>query len=113
VAVGLGLVLTLVPVWPRPFSLSEAVIYDPNVDCTGIAPGPSSTVVFHWSAPANTTFAVVSCSGNGVPYTASGTHGSGEFLAAAGVYQFGAECGPLSCVGANVSGTYTSPILPV
>ena len=116
IAVATFLVLVLVPV-PQHFTMHGAAIYDPNTSC---AVGYSNTidttigtsVNFHWSAPSSITFFAVKCSSTyDVPYVGNGTSGSGTFISDGGVYQFGASCPEGSCVAADVSGSYTGPIL--
>lgn len=104
-------VLVLVPV-PQHFSISNAAIYDPNLACTGIDTTEGTTITFHWTAARFTYFFVVSCSANEEVYSASGTTGSGSLVSAGGVYQFGGSCpSQVFCVPADVSGTYTGPLI--
>ncbi|HTT44793.1 MAG TPA: hypothetical protein VMH38_02095 [Thermoplasmata archaeon] len=113
IVVGAFLVLILVPV-PQHFAMTGAAIYDPNTSCTGIDTTKGTTISFHWSAPSFTYFFVVSCSANEEAYSANGTSGSGSLVSLGGVYQFGGSCPNESfCVPANVSGTYTGPLLPL
>jgi hypothetical protein len=106
------LLLFVLPVQQH-FSFTNAAIYDPNTTCSpGVATTRGTTVSFHWSAPSPITFFVVHCSGSyDVPYSGNGTSGSGSFVSSGGVYQFGASCPEGPCVGANVSGRYTGPLL--
>ncbi len=100
-----------VPV-PQHFSLHEAAIYDLATTCTGIDTTGGTTVSFRWSAPSPVYFFVVSCSANQVAYQANGTQGLGAFASLGGVYEFGASCpGSTPCVPADVSGSYTGPLL--
>ena len=111
IVVATFLVLVLVPV-PQHFTMNGAAIYDPNTTCTGIYATQGTTVNFHWSAPSPITFFVVGCSINQVVYEGNGTSGSGAFVSTGSVYQFGAGCpGPVPCVPADVSGSFTSPLL--
>jgi hypothetical protein len=110
--------LVLVPV-PQHFTMHGAAIYDPNTSC---AVGYSNTidttigtsVNFHWSAPSWITFFAVKCNSiYDVPYVGNGSSGSGTFISEGGVYQFGASCPEGACVAADVSGSYTGPVLPL
>lgn len=112
IAVAAFLVLALVPI-PHAFSIQGAVIPD-LYTCTGLGPTQGTTVNFHWSAGGWTYFYVVGCSANQVVYQANGTQGSGAFVATGGTYDFGSGCpGPGPCYPADVSGTYTGPLLPL
>ncbi len=105
------LALMLVPV-PQQFSLRGAAIYDLQLSCPGVDTARGATVSFHWSAASSTNFFVVSCSLNQVVYTGNGSQGSGSFVSAGGVYEFGSGCpGPGPCYPADVSGRYTEPLL--
>jgi hypothetical protein len=113
IAVAVFLLLVLVPV-PQHFTMMNAAIYDPNTSCTGIDTTKGTTISFRWSAPSFTYFFVVSCSANEEVYSANGTSGSGSLVSVGGVYQFGGSCPNESfCVPADVSGTYTGPLLPL
>jgi hypothetical protein len=105
--------LVVVPV-PQAFTMHDAAIYDLETDCPGIYTSPGTVVSFHWSAGSFTYFFVVSCSANDEVYYANGTSGSGSFISSGGIYEFGGSCpSSLFCVPANVSGTYTGPIIPL
>lgn len=110
VAVGTLLVLTIVP-FPQSFSFGDAYIPDPNPGCSGIVTSKGTTVTFSWNAPSPVDFFVVSCGGHGDPYYAFGTVGSGSFVSAGGAYEFGASCPKGPCVGANVTGHFSGPLL--
>ncbi|MGA8424779.1 MAG: hypothetical protein WB778_06615 [Thermoplasmata archaeon] len=111
VAVATFLVLVLVPV-PQHFSMRGAAIYDLQMTCSGIYATQGTTVSFHWSAPSSIYFFVVSCPANQGVYEGNGTIGSGSFVSTGSVYEFGASCpGSTPCVPADVSGSYTSPLL--
>lgn len=101
--------LFTVPVY-HPFNLREAAIYDFN-PCAGIDPTKGTLVRFVWSAPSHVFFVVVDCKANSVIYSAKGTSGSDSFVAQGGTYEFGATCPVGPCVEANVSGTYSGPLL--
>ena len=101
--------LFTVPVY-HPFNLREAAIYDLSA-CAGIDPMKGTTVRFSWSAPSHVFFVVVDCKANSIVYSANGTSGSDSFVAQGGTYEFGATCPVGPCVEANVSGTYTGPLL--
>ncbi len=106
--------LALVPV-PQHFALRNAAIYDGDPSgsaCPGIDTTQGTVVSFHWNSGAFTYFFVVGCGGQPNPYDANGTSGSGSFVSAGGMYEFGGSC-PSSrfCVPANVSGSYTGPLL--
>ena len=106
-------VAILVPI-PQSFSMHEAAIYDLEMGCPGIYTTQGTTVTFHWSAASSTGFAVVSCSANQVVYEGNGTVGSGSFVSVGGVYEFGSTCpGPEPCYPADVTGSFTSPLLPL
>jgi len=106
-------VAILVPV-PQTFSMHGVAIYDLEMDCPGIYTTQGTTVTFHWSAASSTGFAVVSCSANQVVYEGNGTTGSGSFVSVGGVYEFGSTCpGPEPCYPADVTGSFTSPLLPL
>lgn len=110
--------LILVPV-PQHFVIQGAAIYDPNTSCALGFPNTIDTtsgtsVNFHWSAASSITFFAVKCySIYDVPYIGNGTGGSGTFVSQGGVYQFGASCPEGPCVAADVSGSYTGPVLPL
>jgi hypothetical protein len=111
IAVAVFLVLVLVPVRQN-FSMHGVAIYDLQTTCPGIYATQGTTVNFQWSAPSHVWFAVVDCAENQVVYEANGTSGSGTFVSTGSVYEFGATCpGSIPCVPADVSGTYTGPIL--
>jgi len=111
IAVATLLVLVLVPV-PQHFTMDGAAIYDLQTTCPGIPTTQGTSVTFHWSASGFTYFASVRCSENQVVYQANGTSGSGTFVSAGGVYEFGSLCpGPLPCYPATVTGSYTGPLL--
>jgi hypothetical protein len=113
VAVATLLALVLVPV-PQHFSMHGVAIYDLQTACTGIDASQGTTVYFHWSAAGWTDFFVLSCSANQVVFAGNGTQGSGTFVSTGGVYEFGSACpGPEPCYPADVSGTYTGPLLPL
>jgi hypothetical protein len=112
VAAGTVLVLALVPV-PQQFSFRGAAIYDLQTSCAGVDTTRGTTVSFHWSTPSPTYFFVVSCSANDVAYEGNGTQGTGSFVSVGGVYEFGASCPEGPCVAADVSGSYTGPLLPL
>ena len=100
-----------VPV-PQHFSMHGAAIYDLETTCTGIDTTGGTTVSFHWSALSPIYFFVVSCSANQVAYQANGTQGLGAFVSSGGVYELGASRpGLIPCVPADVSGSYTGPLL--
>jgi hypothetical protein len=112
--------LLLAPV-PQPFAMHGTAIYDPNSACIGFPPSldcseldtTQGTVLdFHWSASSSTAFFVVSLKTNQVAYAGSGTSGSGALTSVGGFYQFGAACPEGPCIPADVSGTYTGPIIP-
>ena len=110
-AIATLLVLVLVPV-PQHFSMSGAAIYDPNISCTGIDTTKGTGISFHWSAASFTYFFIVSCSANEEVYAANGTSGSGSLVSLGGIYQFGGSCTNQNfCVPADVSGTFTGPLL--
>jgi hypothetical protein len=116
-AVAVIIFSALVPV-PHNFTMHGAAIFDPNTSCSVDRPNTIDTtggtnVDFHWSAPSPTIFFVVSCSANQVAYTGNGTNGSGAFVSAGGVYQFGSSCPEGPCIEADVSGSFTGPILPL
>jgi hypothetical protein len=105
------LALMLVPV-SQQFSLRGVAIYDLQFSCPGIDTTRGTTVYFHWSAASPTSFFVVSCSLNQVVYSGNGSQGWGSFVSAGGVYEFGSGCpGPGPCYPADVSGSYTEPLL--
>ena len=104
------LLLFIVP-FPQSFVLHDAAIYDPNFACSGIDTTRGTTVSCAWSAPSPIYFWVVSCAENGPVYSENGTGGSGSFVSVGGFYEFGASCPEGPCVSANVSGTFTGPIL--
>jgi hypothetical protein len=106
------LFVALVPV-PQGFSMVGVTIPDLTRACPGIDTTAGTTVGFHWSAPSPIYFFVVSCSANTVTYHSNGTQGSGTFVSIGGVYEFGAGCGEGQCVGADVSGSFTGPLLPL
>lgn len=97
--------------FPHTFSMSNVAIYDLDPDCTGISTLAGTSVSFVWHAPSFTGFAVVSCSTNQVPYEGGGTNGSGTFVSAGGVYEFGSLCPEGPCAPADVVGTYTGAAL--
>jgi len=109
-AIAVFLFLVLVPV-PQHFTMHGAAIYDPNWSCTGIDTTKGTTVSFSWSAPSPIVFFVVSCTANDVAFEGNGTSGSGSFVSVGGVYQFGASCPEGPCVAADVSGSFTGPLL--
>lgn len=110
IVVATVLVLTLVPI-PQTFSMHNAVIPD-LYSCTGLRPTQGTTVNFHWSTAGFTDFYVVSCSVNEAVYQANGTQGTGSFVSDGGMYDFGSGCpGPGSCYPAEVTGSYTGPLL--
>ncbi|HTS32781.1 MAG TPA: hypothetical protein VMI55_02440 [Thermoplasmata archaeon] len=112
VAVATLVALVVVPV-PQGFTMHDAAIYDLETDCPGIYTSPGTVVSFHWSAGSFTYFFVVGCPANEEVYDANGTSGSGSFISSGGIYEFGGSCpSSLFCVPANVSGTYTGPIIP-
>ena len=111
IAVAVFLFLVLVPA-PQHFSMTDAAITDLSPSCAGIDTTKGTTISFHWSAPTSTYFFVVSCSANEEVYSANGTSGSGSLVSVGGVYEFGGSCpSQLFCVPANVSGSYTGPLL--
>ena len=113
IAVAAILALGVIPVKHQYF-LSEAAVNDLETTCTGILTSPGSVVSFHWSAPSTISFGAWSCSANHIVYQGNGTNGTGTFTSIGGVYEFGTICPSLSappCVPANVSGTYTGPLL--
>jgi len=77
----------------------------------GILTTKGTSVTYHWSAPSPVTFAVVSCEPNGPQYGENGTGGSGTFVSPGGIFAFGVGCAVGPCVGADVWGTYTGPLL--
>jgi hypothetical protein len=116
VAIATFLVLVLFPV-PQHFVMRGAAIYDPNTSCAVGYPDtidttPGTIVNFRWSAPSSIIFFVQQCGSlSPGPFEGNGTSGSGSFLAIGGVYQFGASCPEGPCVAADVSGSYTGPLL--
>ncbi|HTT17138.1 MAG TPA: hypothetical protein VMH49_07285 [Thermoplasmata archaeon] len=96
------------------FVFHDAAIYDLSRSCAPAIDAARDTVVsFHWSTPAPTIFFVVGCGGStGVPYEGNGSSGSGAFVSAGGWYKFGASCPEGPCIAANVSGSFTGPLLP-
>ncbi len=106
------LLLTLLPV-PQRFSFHGAAIYDPDPNCLGIDTTSGTTVQFSWSAVSPIDFFVVSCSGSQEIYEGNGTQGSGAFVSSGGLYEFGASCPEGPCVPADVSGSFTGPLLPL
>ena len=112
VAGGIVASLVLLPI-PQSFSMHDTAIYDPNVICAGIDTSQGTTVHFHWTAASPTVFFVVSCSAHDVAYEGNGTGGSASFVSVGGVYQFGASCPEGPCVTADVTGTFTAPVLPL
>jgi hypothetical protein len=105
-------VILFVAPFPRAFALHDQLVGDDSAYCQGISPPDGSTVSFQWASAAPTHFLVVSCEG-GATYTAYGTGGSGRFAAWGGTYELGGQCIPGSCVPANISGSYTAPLLGV
>jgi len=113
VAISIATVVALASVPVRQhFALYDTLVSDAETGCTGILTFPGTGVSFHWSSPSKVSFGAWSCSKNSIVYMAVGTNGSGYFVSVGGVYEFGATCaeGP-SCVTANVSGTYSGPLL--
>jgi hypothetical protein len=114
VAVSVFLALVWLPV-PQEFTIKGAAIYDPDNTCSpGVETTKGTTVSFHWSTPSPTVFFVVHCGAiYDVPYVGNGTSGSGSVVSAGGIYQFGASCPEGPCVTADVSGSFTGPLLPL
>jgi len=113
IAIAALLALVFVPV-SQQFSLRGVAIYDLQFSCPGIDTTQGTTVYFHWSSASPTNFFVVSCSLNQVAYSGNGTQGWGSFVSVGGVYEFGSACpGPGPCYPADVSGSYTEPLLPL
>ncbi|MCI4319178.1 MAG: hypothetical protein L3K23_03470 [Thermoplasmata archaeon] len=118
VALTTFLAFALVPVRQQ-FTLRGTAIYDPNSACQGIHSvycsevdtTQGTTLVFHWSAPTPITFFVVSLSANQEAYDGNGSSGSGSLVSVGGFYQFGAACPEGPCVAADVSGSFTGPLL--
>jgi hypothetical protein len=110
IAVATLLVFVLVPV-PQHFAMRNVSVSDDEVGCTGILTSRGTTVSFQWSAPSYISFGAWSCSANWIVYWGNGTNGSDSFVSQGGVYEFGAICGYGTCVVANVSGSYTGPLL--
>jgi len=118
VAISSVAALALIPIRQH-FTMTGTAIYDPNTACSGFPKVGCSVVdttqgtslIFHWSAPSPIVFFVVGISANQVAYEGNGTSGSGSLVSAGGFYQFGASCPEGPCVTAEVSGSYTGPIL--
>ena len=112
VALALLVAMAVTPV-PQSFTLHSVAIYDLQFDCPGVMIPSGSSVSFHWSAGGPTAFFVVGCSANREYYVGNGTSGSGSFVSTGGVYEFGSGCpGPSPCYPADVTGTYTGPLIP-
>jgi hypothetical protein len=107
---------SLVPVH-QSFTMHDKAVFDLETTCSGIDTLWGTSISFHWSAAANISFGVWSCSANWLTYMANGTGGSGSLVSRGGVYEFGTACPPTAipsnCVGANVSGNYTRPLLEI
>ena len=112
VAAGVVAALVLLPV-PQSFSIHDAAIYDPNVVCAGIDTSPGAVVHFRRTAASPHNIFVVSSSAQDVADEGNGTDGSGSFVSVGGVYQFGAACPEGPCITADVTGTFTAPVLPL
>lgn len=110
------LVLSFVPV-SRSFAFSSEVLGPYFPQCSGLQIPRGAVVAFHWVAPtAVSVFEVWNCAtGTGVYVIDASQNGSGSFVSAGGTYAFGAGCllgvQPLECIPANVTGSYTSPLL--
>lgn len=105
--------LTIVPLH-QSFTMHDVAVYDLEMTCSGIDTVKGTSVHFQWWAASTISFGAWSCSANRIVYDESGTNGSGAFTSIGGVYEFGTVCppvGPPPCVAANVSGTYTGPLL--
>lgn len=107
-----GLALTSIH---QGFSIHEAKLFDVAPSCTGIDAVKGTTVTFHWWAASNITFGAWSCSTRWAIYLETGTSGSSSFLSQGGVYEFASACPPWAsdCIGANVTGNYTRPLLEI
>jgi hypothetical protein len=113
IVVATFLVLVIVPV-PQHFVMHEVAVYDLETTCSGILTTKGTTVSFQWSAPTYISFGAWSCSANSIVYWGNGTSGSDSFVSQGGVYSFGTICSPTGpCWAANVSGSYTGPLLPL
>ena len=113
VVVAAFLSLILVPI-PQHLSMHEVAVRDLATSCTGIETTKGTSVGFHWSAPVSISFGAWSCAANQLVYWGNGTSGSDTFVSQGGTYEFGTICPPTSpCWPANVSGTYTGPLLPL
>jgi hypothetical protein len=107
-----GIALALLPV-PQHFKLREVAVYDLSTTCSGILTSQGTRVQFGWSAPTPVLFGAWSCALNSLVYTGNGTYGSDSFISEGGVYEFGTICpGNGYCTAANVSGSFSGPILP-
>jgi hypothetical protein len=103
-------VLATVPV-RQTFAFANAAIYDPAASCSGIQFPSGVTITFHWSAANTTYFFVIGCSGSTIVYESYGTAGTGSFVAHGDVYDFGSGCATGPCYPAQVSGSYTAPLI--
>lgn len=106
--------LPLVPVH-QSFRMSDVRLYDLASTWTGIDTIKGITVSFHWWAAANISFGAWSCTANHIVYDGNGTEGSGNLVSQGGAYEFATACPPsgLNCVGADVAGNYTRPLLEI
>lgn len=96
------------------FTLHDVAVSDLESTCSGIDTTQGTSVTFHWWAATSISFGAWSCSADHIVYQGSGTNGSGTFTSLGGVYEFGTSyppVGPPACEGANVTGTYTGPLL--
>ena len=112
IAVATFLVLVLVPV-PHPFAYRNAAFGGTGQACQAASFPKGAHVSGTWEAPSTIQFYVVTCTSETI-YYAVGVSGSFSFVADGSTYQFGAYDRPHTPPGAptaNVSGSYTAPLL--
>lgn len=107
--------LALAPIHES-FTMHDLKIRDAEATCSGIDTVKGTTVSFQWWAASNVTFGAWSCSANALAYSATGTNGSGSLVSHGGLYEFGTACAPAgnpTCVGSNITGSYSGPFLEI
>ena len=114
VAVSILLLLFVMPI-PHRFSITESASED-LYQCEGrttISIPSGDEVTFDWSTPSNVSFGVWNCTAGYVFLEQNGTNGAGSFVSTGGAYGFTSLCGGYfpSCPPANVTGTYSGPLL--